>query len=304
VSTKYTPIARVARSALAHGAPRELTSLQNGKRDPAVVRLYEKAKRLGTWNPTEIDFRRDAADWAGLSDAERDLLLTTTAPFVAGEESVIRDLLPLGQVVMNEGRLDDELFLTAWLWEEGKHADFFFRFVDAVIGDGPDLGRFQTEGGRDLLERELPRVMRALLVDATPAAQTRALVTYCLIIEGVLAEAGHRVFSVVLDDRGLLPGLRAGLTLIRRDESRHVAYGMYSLSRLIRIDPANREVARAQVQKLVPTTLSVANEVLVSHPSAPPRAQNAFNKPLERLHRRLQRIESAAREGTWARYSL
>jgi ribonucleoside-diphosphate reductase beta chain len=288
----YTPIGYRARSS--NGGSRELTSLQNGKRDAAVLLLYEKAKRLGTWNPTEIDFRRDAADWASLSDGERELLLRTTSLFMCGEEAVTRDLLPLGHVLMNEGRLDDELFLTAWLWEEGKHADFFLRFLDDVVADGRDLNRFQTEGGRQLLERDLPRAMQALLVDASPAAQTRALVTYCLIVEGMLAEAGHRVYGAVLDGRGLLPGLRTGLTLIRRDESRHVAYGMHVLSRLIRIDPANREIARARAQKLVPVALSLAHELLASHPNAPPRAQNAINKPLERLRWRLQRIESVA----------
>jgi ribonucleoside-diphosphate reductase beta chain len=288
----YTPIVYAGRSP--NGASRELTSLSNGRRDEAVHRLYEKAKRLGTWNPTEIDFSADIADWAGLSDDERGLLLRLTSLFLAGEEAVTRDLLPLGHVLMNEGRIDDELFLTAWMWEEGKHADFFLRFVNDVVADGHDLSRFQTEGGSQLLERELPRAMGALLFDATPAAQTRALVTYCLIVEGVLAEAGHRIFSAVLDERGLLPGLRAGLTLVRRDESRHVAYGMHALGRLMQIDPANREIARAQVRKLVPITLSLAHETLAQHPNAPPRAQSAINKPLERLHRRLTRIESAA----------
>ena len=212
---------------------------------------------------------------------------------MSGEEAVTRDLLPLGHVFMNEGRLDDELFLTAWIWEEGKHADFFVRFVSDVVGDGRDLGRYQTEGGNQLLEQELPRAMGALLFDATSAAQTRALVTYCLIIEGVMAEAGHRIFSTVLDERSLLPGLRTGLMLIRRDESRHVAFGMHVLSRLIDIDPANREVARAQVRRLMPIARAHARETLALHPNAPRRAQDAINKPLERLHRRLARIERA-----------
>jgi len=292
-SGDFTPIVYGGRS-LDGTASRQLSSLENGKRDRVVLGLYEKAKRLGTWNPTEIDFRADIADWADLSHDERDLLLRVTSLFLAGEEAVTRDLLPLGHVLMNEGRLDDELFLTAWIWEEGKHADFLLRFVHDVVADGRDLARYQTEGGKQLLERELPRTMGALLFDASAAAQTRALVTYCLIVEGVLAEAGHNIFREVLDGRSLFPGLRAGLTLIRRDESRHVAYGMHVLSRLLRIDPVNREIARAQVRKLVPITLSLAHEALAPHPNAPPGAQNAISEPLQRLHRRLTRIESTA----------
>lgn len=33
------------------------------QRDIPPMRLYEKAKRLGTWNPGDIDFSQDKADW-------------------------------------------------------------------------------------------------------------------------------------------------------------------------------------------------------------------------------------------------
>src|SRR2546429_1697974 len=86
------------------------------RRDPAARRLYEKAKQLGTWDPAKIDFAADVADWPRLEDDERDLLLRVLSLFLAGEEAVTRDLLPLAFVVANEGRFDDELFVTAWLW--------------------------------------------------------------------------------------------------------------------------------------------------------------------------------------------
>ena len=38
------------------------------------MRLYEKAKRLGIWNPSDIDLTRDQADWSALTDSERDLI--------------------------------------------------------------------------------------------------------------------------------------------------------------------------------------------------------------------------------------
>src|ERR671935_546130 len=97
----------------------EFTGLGGLDRDS--YRLYEKAKRLGTWNPSDVDLTRDRVEWARLTDAERDLLLRVTALFQAGEESVVLDLLPLLLVAACEGRLEDELFLTAFLWEEGKH---------------------------------------------------------------------------------------------------------------------------------------------------------------------------------------
>jgi ribonucleoside-diphosphate reductase beta chain len=289
----FTPIPQTSRSvrrasAGLEGAP---ASLGRGGRDAHVARLYDKARRLGTWDPADIDFGRDAADWGRLTVVEHSLLLRVACLFLDGEEAVTRDLLPLGHVLTDEGRLDDQLFLTAWLWEEGKHTYFFHRFQRAVLA-GEELSRSGTLASRQILGEELPAVMGALLVDPSPAAQTRALVTYCLIVEGVLAEAAHRVFREVLDRRDLMPGLRHGLALVRRDESRHVAYGMHVLSRLQRADPANRRVARERADELIPVAISLLGPgMILGYPGALPGVQSLLDKPLERLHRRLDRIE-------------
>ena len=103
------------------------------------MRLYQKSKRLGVWDPRDIDFSADAAAWQELAADERDLLLRVTALFQAGEEAVTVDLLPLVDAIGAEGRLEDGLFLTAWLWEEGKHTEFFRRFLDEVAGETADL---------------------------------------------------------------------------------------------------------------------------------------------------------------------
>ena len=79
--------------------------------DALPMRLWRKAKTLGVWNPDDIDFSRDREDWVRLSDQERDLLLRLTALFMAGEESVTLDLLPLFMVMAREGRLEEEMYL-------------------------------------------------------------------------------------------------------------------------------------------------------------------------------------------------
>ena len=64
-------------------------------RDGVPMRLFEKAKRLGVWNPPEIDFSQDVKDWATLDDRERRYMLRITTQFQAGEEAVTLDLLQL-----------------------------------------------------------------------------------------------------------------------------------------------------------------------------------------------------------------
>ena len=76
-------------------------------RDLPPMRLFEKGKRLGIWNPSDIDFSQDARDWADLAEDDKRLLLQLTAMFQAGEEAVTVDLLPLIMVIAKEGRLEE-----------------------------------------------------------------------------------------------------------------------------------------------------------------------------------------------------
>ena len=97
------------------------TGLQTTKaglrRESLPMLLYQKAKRLGVWDPYSFDLTRDRADWLALTDLQRDAILQLTSLFQAGEESVTLDLLPLIQVIAAEERLEEELFLTSFLWE-------------------------------------------------------------------------------------------------------------------------------------------------------------------------------------------
>lgn len=230
------------------------------------MRLYEKAKRLGTWDPSAIDLERDRAGWPALTEPQQEAILQITALFVAGEEAVTLDLLPLVLAIAREGRLEEELFLTTFLFEEGKHTQFFRRFLDEVAGAPTDLDRWMTPTYRTLFAEELPRSMAALLDDSSPAAQARAAVTYNMIIEGVLAETGYQVYHDALEEQGLLPGLREGLAHVKRDESRHIAYGVYLLSRLVAADPELWPVVEERMNELLPLALAFVEETFEPYP--------------------------------------
>ena len=136
--------------------------------DSFPMRLYEKAKRLGVWNPAEIDFSRDREDWEAMNDERRKAILRLTARFLAGEEAVTLDLLPLILAIARQGRLEEEIFLTTFLFEEAKHTDFFSRWVREVAGS-PKLPS-APEPSIQLFDVELPSAMNALLEDDSPAA--------------------------------------------------------------------------------------------------------------------------------------
>jgi ribonucleoside-diphosphate reductase beta chain len=53
------------------------------------------------------------------------------------------------------------------------------------------------------------------------------------VVEGILAEMGYRVWYQMLKSNSLMPGIVEGISLVQRDESRHIAYGVFVLSRLV-----------------------------------------------------------------------
>lgn len=242
----------------------EFSSLQRGglRFDTPPMQLWAKAKRLGIWDPAEVDFDTDRRDWLALDPDEQELLLRLTSLFGAGEESVALDLVPLVGAIAAEGRLDEEMYLTAFLWEEAKHVEAFRRFLDQVAVDWGDLERFHTPSYRKIFYEALPTAMGRLSADRSPAAMARASVTYNMIVEGVLAETGYHVYHAMLTERGIMPGMQGVVAKLKSDESRHLAYGVFLLSRLVAEhgDPV-WEVIQETMASLLDPAIGIIREV-------------------------------------------
>jgi ribonucleoside-diphosphate reductase beta chain len=237
------------------------TSSRGLRQDILPMRLYHKAKKLGIWDPQSIDFSQDILDWQRLKDTEKETLLQLTTLFQAGEECVTLDLLPLVMVIAQEGRLEEEMYLTTFLWEEAKHTEFFRRFLDEVAQEHSDLHHYHTPSYRKIFYEILPQAMHALLTDQSPAAQVRASVTYNLIVEGVLAETGYYAYYNMLDRNNIMPGLKQGVGLLKRDESRHLAYGVFLISRLVAHDNSLWPIVEQHMNELLVPALSMVNEL-------------------------------------------
>jgi len=276
------------------------TSAAGLDRDALPMRLFEKAKRHGVWNPSDLDFTRDRDDWANLEPDQRDVLLRLTALFQGGEESVALDLLPLIEAVAAEGRLEEELYLASFLFEEAKHVDLFRRFLDEVADERSDLTRYHGPAYRSLVYEELPAALGRLRSDRGPVAMAEASVTYNMIVEGVLAETGYHGYFTILERNGLLPGMRQGVAHLKRDESRHIAYGVHLLSRLVAAhgDPVWRAI-QTRFEALLPLALGVVGEIFEPYAPMPfglvPDDFLAF--AMAQFERRLTRLERVHKSG-------
>jgi ribonucleoside-diphosphate reductase beta chain len=270
------------------------TTTRGLNRDLPPMRLYEKAKKLGIWNPADIDLTKDKQDWAAFKDDEKDLIWLLLGLFVAGEEAVTLDLLPLIEVVAREGRIEEEIYLTTFLFEEAKHTDFFRRFLDEVCDAPVDLSHYHTDNYRQIFYETLPDALLGLKNDASPAAQIRASVTYNMVVEGVLAETGYHAFFTMLERNDLMPGLRKGISLLKQDESRHIAYGVYLLSRLVAKHPEEWDNLETHMNTLLPLAVGVIGDAFSRYEVVPfglveddfiNYAMSQFSKRFERLQK-------------------
>ncbi|MDQ2716438.1 MAG: R2-like ligand-binding oxidase [Chloroflexota bacterium] len=242
------------------------TSSRGLRHDILPMRLYHKAKKLGIWDPRDIDFTQDILDWQQCTDRQKESLLNLTALFQAGEESVTLDLLPLIMVIAQENRIEEELFLTTFLWEEAKHTEFFRRYLDEVANEHGDLHHHHTPSYHKIFYEELPRTMHALLSDQSPTALARASTVYNMIVEGVLAETGYHAYFNMLERNNIMPGLKQGIGYLKRDESRHLAYGVYLLSRLVAQDNNLWNVIEEYMNELLVYAHGMISELFAMNP--------------------------------------
>ncbi|KMY44919.1 ribonucleotide-diphosphate reductase [Bacillus sp. FJAT-27916] len=228
--------------------------------DSFPYRLYQKAKKVGTWNPAEIDFTQDAKDWQAATDTQRQSILRLLSQFQAGEEAVTLDLLPLIMAIAKEGRIEEEMFLTTFLFEEAKHTEFFRTVLDA-IGEKGELNLLLSDSYKQVFHVILPETMDRLITDQSPEAIADASTVYNMFVEGVLAETGYFSFYKSLEESGIMPGLLEGIGHLKRDESRHIGYGTFLLQRLICEHPhLLDEVILKRMAEMTPLALQIVEE--------------------------------------------
>ena len=257
-------------------------------------KLFEKSKKLGVWNPSDIALEQDRRDWLKLNEDERDVLLRLTSLFTAGEESVVQELMPLMWVVSRERRLEEEMFLSAFLFEEAKHVETFRRFIDEIACFEGSLSHYHTRQYREVFYDALPEAMGALMQDSSPTAQAKASATYNMIVEGVLAETGYHAYHTILSKRGIMPGMVKLVELVKRDESRHLAYGLYLLSRLLKEHGRPVwDVIEERMSELLGPAIGVIEEVFGLYDPMPFDLTPASFSVLamSQFHRKMDRLE-------------
>ncbi|MCO0600578.1 R2-like ligand-binding oxidase [Peribacillus butanolivorans] len=235
------------------------TSSRSFREDTLPFKLYQKAKKFGVWNPRDINFSQDIEDWKSFTSIEREVLLRIISLFQGGEEAVTLDLLPLIMAIAKEGRIEEEMYLTTFLFEEAKHMEFF-RYTLDQIGETGDLTVYHSETYKSIFYEILPEAMEKLIHDQSPEALAEAATVYNMFTEGVLAETGYFGFYQTLEDNNMMPGLLKGVGLLKKDESRHIAYGTFLLQRIISEHPHIFRQVEKRMAEIAPLAIALNME--------------------------------------------
>ena len=184
--------------------------------------LYKMYKQqVGVfWTPEEIDFSKDAEDWASLSPDEKHFIKTILA-FFAGSDGIVQENLATrfqreatSQVV--------KLFYSFQNAMEGIHAETYSLLIDTYVKDKEEQNRlFQAIDTIPCIKKKADWALK--WIDSQEDFTTRLLAFAC--VEGIFF-SGAFCSIYWLKKRGLMPGLTFSNELISRDEGLHTLFAV------------------------------------------------------------------------------
>jgi ribonucleotide reductase beta subunit family protein with ferritin-like domain len=222
--------------------------------------LYARWEQ-GNWRATEIDFTVDRDHWNNtFTEMERRAALWTYSMFFYGEDAVADNLSPYIDAAPRE---EQKYFLATQQVDEARHAVLFSRFMREVAETGPDtassLAATQpqlTWGFRKVFDR-LDKMADELRRDRSKPKLAQAVTLYHIIIEASLAQPGQHFIDESLTKRDLLPGFRAGIANVAKDEQRHIGFGVKLIADLTREDPECEPAIADLLREILPYTAAV-----------------------------------------------
>jgi ribonucleoside-diphosphate reductase beta chain len=236
------------------------------RRKGADLLTYEDLYALWerqNWKAHEIDFSEDKRQWLATPTESQAETIWSTGNFYIGEERVAADLAPF-LLAAPSGEI--EVFLATQLVDEARHAAFFDRFMAEVLALEPDdmRGRLREmeqrmlAPWREVFDDYLRGIARRL--QARPddlELFVEGIVTYHMVIEGVLAMTGQHFILEYTQEHGLYPGFVKGFSLVEQDEHRHIAFGVRFLRDVCQQEPKYRQVIEDTIADLVPKAAHV-----------------------------------------------
>jgi ribonucleoside-diphosphate reductase beta chain len=249
-----------------NGAPSDSGDPAESKRPRGGLMSYEQLYALWerqNWRAHELDFSVDREHWlVSPAEAQRHTAFSIGS-FYVGEERVTADLAPF-LLAAPSGEV--EAFLATQLVDEMRHAVFFDRWANEVMG--LESGSFRERlneiedrmlGPWHFLFDDSLREIANRIKDRPDDLElfVEGIVTYHMVTEGVLAMPGQRIMIEYTADHDLYPGFNEGFRLVEQDEHRHIAFGVRFLKEVCDERPEMKGVIVRRLEELLPKAAEV-----------------------------------------------
>ena len=244
-----------------------LALLSEGRGDPRSLYYFWEQQQ---WEAGKLDLTDDRDQWRELDPGTRRPVADSVSWRRLRAGIATTALVPFVDVAPSE---EQQVFLTTQLVDEARHLVFFDRVLAEVAGDpGPTVedrdGIVDDAALRSLLTEVLPEVVASLRAPAAgPGELVAGVVTYHVVVLGVLSLTEQEALVGYLREENVVPGLREGLSLEARDAQRHVAFGLGLLARSIEELPDLLPAARTALGRALPLALTALSAGAGSAPT-------------------------------------
>jgi ribonucleotide reductase beta subunit family protein with ferritin-like domain len=221
--------------------------------------LYRRWEE-GNWRATELDFSQDRQGWESLNEIQRRSALWIYSMFFYGEDAVADGLSPYIEAAPKE---EQKYFLTTQQVDEARHAVFFHRFFQEVIGIEGDIAagleftESQLGWGYKNVFRRLEQMVEELHHDRSLPKFAQAITLYHMVIEATMAQPGQHFIEDFFAKAGTMPGFSAGMEKVSRDEQRHIGFGVKVLSELFQESEECKEAVAELLREVLPWVTGV-----------------------------------------------
>ena len=203
------------------------------------------------WTPEEIDFSRDAEDWAKLTDNEKHFVKHVLA-FFAGSDGIVQENL----ASRFQREVDSpvvKLFYSFQNAMEGIHSETYSLLIDTYIKDSEEKNRlFQAIDNVPCIGKKAEWALK--WIDSQEDFSTRLVAFAC--IEGIFF-SGAFCSIFWLKKRGLMPGLTFSNELISRDEGLHTLFAV-NLYHTLR-----NSISQERIAEIIKEAVAIEKEFIV-----------------------------------------
>jgi len=189
---------------------------------PSEQHLYKMYKQSVAvfWTPEEIDFSKDHADWAKLTEDEKHFIKQILA-FFAGSDGIVMENL----VTRFQGEVSSQVVKLFYSFQnamEGIHSETYSLLIDTYVKDEDEKAKlFNAIETVPCIEDKGKWALKWMSSDRSFG--TRLVAFAC--VEGIFF-SGAFCSIFWLKKRGLMPGLTFSNELISRDEGLHTQFAV------------------------------------------------------------------------------